>query len=160
MIRYRILWHLIWVCTICQCSFYGTLGTSELKWKSLLQKDLWAVTWQNQQNGMCAKRRLRSAWASVQYHPSLSTWRKLGSLATHWAHSKDSDLTGQMPRLIWVHWAHMPFCWFCHEAAHLLLFIIIKAKKLAWIIITWSVKNSAQYEPHHKKTCLRGVRPG
>ena len=24
------------------------------------------------------------------------------SLATHWAHSEDSDQTGQMPRLIWV----------------------------------------------------------
>ena len=33
---------------------------------------------------------------------SLSTWRKLVSLATHWAHSEDSDQTGQMPRLIWV----------------------------------------------------------
>ena len=33
---------------------------------------------------------------------SLSAWRKLGSLATHWAHSEDSDQTGRMPRLIWV----------------------------------------------------------
>ena len=33
----------------------------------------------------------------------LSAWRKLGSLATHWAHSEDSDQTGQMPRLIWVY---------------------------------------------------------
>ena len=33
---------------------------------------------------------------------SLSAWRKLGSLATHWAHSKESDQTGWMPRLIWV----------------------------------------------------------
>ena len=32
----------------------------------------------------------------------LSAWRKLGSLATHWAHSKGSDQTGRMPRLIWV----------------------------------------------------------
>ena len=32
----------------------------------------------------------------------LSTWRKLGSLATHQAHSEASDQTGQMPRLIWV----------------------------------------------------------
>ena len=32
----------------------------------------------------------------------LSAWRKLGSLATHWAHSEDSDQTGRMPRLIWV----------------------------------------------------------
>ena len=28
---------------------------------------------------------------------SLSAWRKLGSLATHWAHSEDSDQTGQIP---------------------------------------------------------------
>ena len=33
---------------------------------------------------------------------SLSAWRKLGSLATHWMHSEDSDQTGRMPRLIWV----------------------------------------------------------
>ena len=32
----------------------------------------------------------------------LSTWRKFGSLATHWAHSEDSDQTGWIPRLIWV----------------------------------------------------------
>ena len=32
----------------------------------------------------------------------LSAWRKLGSLATNWVHSKDSDQTGWMPRLIWV----------------------------------------------------------
>ena len=51
----------------------------------------------------CAQRRLRSAWASAQSdQSSLSAWRKLGSLATHWAHSEDSDQTGRMPRLIWV----------------------------------------------------------
>ena len=33
---------------------------------------------------------------------SLSAWRNLGSLATHWAHSEDSDQTGWMPRLIWA----------------------------------------------------------
>ena len=41
--------------------------------------------------------------ASLGSWPSLiRAWRKLGSLATHWAHSKDSDQTGRMPRLIWV----------------------------------------------------------
>ena len=48
---------------------------------------------------LCAKRRLRPALASAS---SLSACRKLGSLATHWMHSEDSDLTGRMPRLIWV----------------------------------------------------------
>ena len=52
---------------------------------------------------MCAQRRLRSAWASAQSDQSLlSAWRKLGSLATHWAHSEDSDQTRRMPRLIRV----------------------------------------------------------
>ena len=39
-------------------------------------------------------------WVWSEY--SLSAWRKLGSLATHWAHNEDSDQTGRMPRLIWV----------------------------------------------------------
>ena len=43
----------------------------------------------------CVQRRLRS-------ESSLSAWRNLGSLATHWAHSKDTNQTGRMPRLIWV----------------------------------------------------------
>ena len=41
---------------------------------------------------------IRPVWSES----SLSAWRKLGSLATHWAHSEDSDQTGRMPRLIWV----------------------------------------------------------
>ena len=41
---------------------------------------------------------IRSVWSGS----SLSAWRKFGSLATHWAHSEDSDQTGRMPRLIWV----------------------------------------------------------
>ena len=41
---------------------------------------------------------IRPVWSES----SPSAWRKLGSLATHWAHSEDSDQTGRMPRLIWV----------------------------------------------------------
>ena len=41
---------------------------------------------------------IRPVWSES----SLSAWRKLGSLATHWAHSEDSEQTGWMPRLIWV----------------------------------------------------------
>ena len=64
---------------------------------------IWAAAWQNQQNGMCAQRGLGSAWASTQSDQSLlSAWRKLRSLATHWAYSEHSDQTGRMPRLIWV----------------------------------------------------------
>ena len=41
---------------------------------------------------------IRPVWSES----SLSAWRKLGSLATHWAHSEDSDHTGWMTRLICV----------------------------------------------------------
>ena len=54
---------------------------------------------------------IRPVWSES----SLSAWRNPGSLATHWAHSEDSDQIGRMPRLIWVFLlgAHS-FCWFCH----------------------------------------------
>ena len=66
-------------------------------------KFIWAASRQNQENGMCAQWRLGSTWASAQSHQSsLSTWRKLGSLATHGVHSEDSVQTGWMPRLILV----------------------------------------------------------
>ena len=45
---------------------------------------------------------IRQVWSEF----SLSARRKLGSLATHWAHSEDSDQTGRMPRLIWVFAGH------------------------------------------------------
>ena len=41
---------------------------------------------------------MRPVWSES----SLSAWRNLGSLATHWSHSKDSDQTGWMPRVMWV----------------------------------------------------------
>ena len=41
---------------------------------------------------------IRPVWSDS----SLSAWRNLGSLATHWAHSEDSGQTGRVPRLIWV----------------------------------------------------------
>ena len=36
------------------------------------------------------------------------------------ADSGDPDQTRQMPRLIWVRWGHMSFCWFCHEAVQIM----------------------------------------
>ena len=42
-----------------------------------------------QQNGMCAQRRLKSAWTSAQYdQSSQSAQRNFGYLATHWVHSE------------------------------------------------------------------------
>ena len=45
-----------------------------------------------------AKTQICPVWSES----SLSAWRKLRSLATHWAHREDSDQTGRMSRHIWV----------------------------------------------------------
>ena len=58
---------------------------------------------------------IRPVWSES----SLSTWRKFGSLAIHWAHSEDSDQAGRMPKLICLRRAHMPFCRFCRALAHM-----------------------------------------
>ena len=63
---------------------------------------IWAATWQNQQNERAPSEDSDLGIRPVWSESSLSAWRKLGSLATHWAHSEDSDQTGRMPRLIWV----------------------------------------------------------
>ena len=93
-------------------------GCASLLWHFLgIFTYIWASKRQNVQNGMCAQRRqIRTGWSES----SLSAWRKLGSLATHWALSEDSDQTGWMPRLIWV--LDGRICHFvgCHALAHLL----------------------------------------
>ena len=56
---------------------------------------------------------IRPVWSES----SLSAWRNLGSLVTHWAHIEDSDQTGRMTRLIWV-FAGRTVTLFCRAAAH------------------------------------------
>ena len=49
----------------------------------------------------------------------LSTWRKLGSLATHWGHNEDwsawADTQADLSSL-----GAQSFCWFCHDVAHIM----------------------------------------
>ena len=56
----------------------------------------------NKVNVRPAKTQISLGIRPVWSESSLYAWRKLGSLATHWAQSEDSDQTGRMPRLIWV----------------------------------------------------------
>ena len=61
-------------------------------------------------------------WISLGIRPvwsesSLSTWIKLGSLATQWAHSEDwSDWMDAQADLS-LRWADRSFYWFCHALA-------------------------------------------
>ena len=57
----------------------------------------WAATWQNQQNEYAP-----SEDSDQPHEESLSAWRKLGSLATHWVHNEDSDAQADLS----LHWAH------------------------------------------------------
>ena len=92
-----------------------------------------------------AKTQISLGISPVWSESLLSAWRKLGSLATHWAHSEDSDQTGQMPRLIWVfagstqsdqnlRWAHNHFVGF-----------VVSRLKLFWqeihIYLHWTNKD-------------------
>ena len=49
-----------------------------------------------------AKTQISLGICPVWSESSLSAWRQFGSLATHWAHSEESDQTRRMLRLIWV----------------------------------------------------------
>ena len=74
---------------------------------------------------------IRPVWSES----SLSAWRKLGSLATHWAHSEDSSQVGRMPRLIWV----FPRCT-CHIVGFVMRWLIyyspaLKTWGLYWICL-------------------------
>ena len=62
---------------------------------------IWAASRPNQQNGMCAQRRLRSTWESAQSDQSLRCPHE-ESLTIIRMHSEVSDQNGRMPRLIWV----------------------------------------------------------
>ena len=75
---------------------------------------------------------IRPVWSES----SLSAWRKRGSLATHSAHSEDSDQTGQMPRLIWVFAGHT-----CHSVVFIMKRFTFKTK------ITHSRAKNKCHEP-------------
>ena len=66
--------------------------------------DIWATSWQNKPKWHVhpGKTQISLGISPVWSESSLSAWRNLGSLATHWVHSEDSDQTGWTPRLIWV----------------------------------------------------------
>ena len=68
----------------------------------------WASSWQNQQNDLCAQRRLRSAWASAQSDQSLRCPHE-ESLDPQLPieHTAKNDQTGRMPSVSWVFAAHI-----------------------------------------------------
>ena len=73
-------------------------------WYAVLAVDsTWAAERQNQRYDLCAKQRLRSAWASAQSDQSLlcAQWVAKDLMFLH-GDREDSDQTGWKPRLIWI----------------------------------------------------------
>ena len=82
---------------------------------------IWATSWQNQQNGMCAQWRLRSAWASAQSDQSLrcpheESWDPYLPIECT---AKTLIRLGGCPGWSESSLGAESFCWFCHEAAHM-----------------------------------------
>ena len=89
-----------------------------------------------------AKTRIRPVWSES----SLSAWRKLGSLATNWAHSEDG-----CPGWSESSRGTQSFCWFCHEAAHMYVLIYL------WLSSTDVIKRYFCWR--HVRAASRCVKP-
>ena len=106
----------------------------------------WAASWQNQQNGMCASRRLRSAWASAQSDQSLrcpheEVWVLSYSLSAQrglwsdWADAQ-ADLSLRCAHMPFC-CAHMPFCWFLSWGGSILCCFFSLLPSLQFSFVWW-----------------------
>ena len=75
-------------------------------WASFTASKLWledsVMSLQMRRNEPPHDRTNKLSVRPVWSESSLSAWRNIGSLVTHWAHSEYSYQIGRMPRLVWV----------------------------------------------------------
>ena len=109
--------------------------------RPIFKETIWAASWQNQQTGMC----IHPVWSES----SLAAWRKLGSLATHWAYSEDSDAQADLSFC----WVHRSFCGFCHEAAHFECHIFNNMHKKTFLILFLTENKMESQENVKTRTC-------
>ena len=106
----------------------------------------WAASGQNQQKAMCAQRRLRSAWASAQSDQSLhcppeeTLWPQLPMERT----VKTLIRLGGCPGWPESSLDTQLFCWFCHEAAQIVVCIFFATSDVTplvsdFIMIKWAL---------------------
>ena len=85
---------------------------------------------------------IRPVWSES----SLSAWRRIRSLATHWKHNEDSDQTWRMPRLIWVF------------ARRTLVVLVLSCRGYTEMWVCPNIDKSTN-EPRHDKTNKVTLRP-
>ena len=111
LISWVNLWHFIKLsCTVQELRWFSlsdfTFFTNDLTQTGLRKspsRHTWAASWQNQQSGMYAQRRLRSAWASAWSDQSLRCPHE-ETLGPYYPLSAQRRLWSdwRMTRLIWV----------------------------------------------------------
>ena len=100
------------------------LPTMSEKPLSFSVKLKWATSRQSQQYGMCTPEDSDQPEHLPSLTASLSAWRMLGSLATHWAHSKDWSDWADAQADLSLRWVHSHFVGFvmrqlkCSAASH------------------------------------------
>ena len=89
---------------------------------------------------------IRPVWSAS----SVSAWRKLGSLATHWAHSEDSVSLGGCTGWSESSLGAQSFCWFCHEAAHIQqsVSVLTDLWLLLLLLLCWCFTALRQFSGH------------
>ena len=95
---------------------------------------------------------IRPVWSE----PSLSAWRKLGSLTTQWALSEGISIRlGGCPGWSETLLGAQSFCWFCHEAAHFFKFKDNGAIQ-GWAVAWWTLDSSG--EPKAAEILVREIK--
>ena len=77
---------------------------------TLIIGNIWAATWKN--NKMSVRPAKTQISLGFWSESSLSAWRKIGSLATHWAHSEDWSDWADARADLSLRWAHTHFVGF------------------------------------------------
>ena len=78
------------------------------------------------------------------------------------ANSEGSGETGRLRRLDWAFNGRL-----CDKYHNLMSWLILSRQQLLWSVVSGAPLSDGKqapwylsFEPHHKKTCLRGLRPG
>ena len=99
---------------------------------------IWDASWRNKLKGR-ANTQISLGIHSVWTESSVSAWRNLGSLATHYAHREESDQTERIPRPIWVFAGRTRnFIGFVTMRLIYSHTIEVSIKPIAFIIASWS----------------------
>ena len=111
------------------------MATKSARWQRIKRTAKVTSTWKKQ-TVRPAKTQISLGIRPVWSESSLSAWRKRGSLSAYWAQMNILVRLGGCPGWSESSLVARSFCWFCHEAAHMLSKDIIchqlARKKVEW----------------------------